>query len=87
VVVTDRNAGLRLRLLALVCMALAFGALMLGHGAVAIAFAGGASWLALRSSAVGTAARRQEREQWALRESAASVTDDAPPVTLHDTPR
>ncbi len=54
---TYRN-GRRLRALALGCMALAFAAMVYGQGILAIALAGGASWLALRSSAVAAAARR-----------------------------
>ncbi len=82
-----RSAGLKLRVLALACMALAFAALVLGHGAVATALAGGASWLALRSSTVAAAARRQERAESAPVASDAHVTDAAPPVTFVDTPR
>jgi hypothetical protein len=52
------ESGKRLRALALGCMALAFAAMLYGYGAVAIALAGGASWLALRSSAVAAAGRR-----------------------------
>ncbi len=52
------ESGKRLRALALGCMALAFAAMIYGYGAAAIALAGGASWLALRSTAVAAAARR-----------------------------
>ncbi len=52
------ESGKRLRALALGCMALAFAAMIYGYGVAAIALAGGASWLALRSSAVDSAARR-----------------------------
>lgn len=52
------ESGKRLRALALGCMALAFAAMIYGYGAAAIALAGGASWLALRSSTVAAAARR-----------------------------
>ena len=86
-VVSARHDGFRLRVLALVCMALAFGALVLGHGVVAIALAGGASWLALRSSAVMAAARQRERAERALREPATDVIGAAASVTLSDTPR
>ncbi len=51
------RSGQRMRVLALVCMALAFAAMVYGLGIAAIALAGGASWLALRSSSVSAAAR------------------------------
>ncbi len=55
------RSGQRMRALALVCMALAFAAMVYGQGVVAIALAGGASWLALRSSSVSAAARAREQ--------------------------
>ena len=54
------KSGQRMRALALVCMALAFAAMVYGQGVAAIALAGGASWLALRSSSVSAAARARE---------------------------
>lgn len=45
---TDWSAGAGLRAIALVCVALALGALVLGHGGLALGLAAGATWLGLR---------------------------------------
>ena len=86
-VVHARPDGFRLRLFALVCMALAFGALALGYGVVAIALAGGASWLALRSSAATAPVRQRERLDRAPHEPETAVADAPSPVTLRDAAR
>jgi hypothetical protein len=49
--------------LAILCMALAFAALLAGYGIASIALAGGASWLMLRSSIAASRERRQPIEQ------------------------
>lgn len=84
---TDPRVGLSLRVLALLCMTLAFTALVLGHGVLAIAFAGGASWLALRSSTVAAVARRQELAARGHGGGATPVADASPPVTSSESLR
>jgi hypothetical protein len=57
------NVATQIPSMAILCMALAFAALLAGYGIVSIALAGGASWLALRSSIAASRGRRQPIEQ------------------------
>ncbi len=57
------NVATQIPSLAILCMALAFAALLAGYGIASIALAGGASWLVLRSSIAASRERRQPIEQ------------------------
>ncbi len=58
-----RRVATQIPSLAILCMALAFAALLAGYGIASIALAGGASWLMLRSSIAASRKRRQPIEQ------------------------
>lgn len=57
----SHDAGTGIRVAALLCVAVAGGALVTGHGAIALGLAAGAVWLGLRRSGGSAASERDDR--------------------------